>query len=68
MLAHQSSHREDAGPAVAAGSGGSADLGEGARAGVDGRGDGSVVDDVAVTDDHGIPLSWIGGAKEPVAA
>jgi len=56
MLAHQSSHREDAGPAVAAGTGGPADLGEGARAGVDRCGDGRVVDDVAVTDDHGFPL------------
>ena len=56
MLAHQSSHREDAGPAVAAGTGGPAHLGEGARAGIDGRGDGLVVDDVTVADDHGIPL------------
>ena len=56
MLAHQSSHREDAGAAVAPRTGGPADLGEGARAGVDGGGDGRVVDDVAVADDHGIPL------------
>jgi hypothetical protein len=56
MLAHQSSHREDAGATVPTRTGGAADLGEGARAGVDRRSDGRVVDDVAVTDDHGIPF------------
>jgi hypothetical protein len=56
MLAHQSSHREDAGTAVPTRTRGPAHLGEGARAGADGRGDGLVVDDVTVADDHGIPL------------
>ena len=58
MLAHQPSHREDAGPAVPTRPGRPADLGEGARTGTDGRGDGLVVDDVTVADDHGIPLVW----------
>ena len=56
MLAHQSSHREDTGAAVPTRPGGPADLGEGARAGADSGRNGLVVDDVTVTDDHGIPL------------
>ena len=56
MLAHQSSHREDAGAAVPTRPGGPADLGECARTGADGGRNGLVVDDVTVTDDHGIPL------------
>src|SRR6188472_3758295 len=56
MLAHQSSHREDAGAAVPTRPGGPTDLGEGASAGAHGGGDGLVVDDVTVADDHGIPL------------
>src|SRR5512139_1355870 len=56
MLAHQASHREDAGATVTARAGGPAHLGQGARTGVDGRRDGRVVDHVAVTDDHGIPF------------
>jgi hypothetical protein len=56
MLAHQSSHREHARAAVPPCPGGPAHLGEGACAGTDGGRDGLVVDDVAVADDHGIPL------------
>ena len=66
MLAHQSSHREDAGPAVPTRPGRPADLGEGARTGTDGRGDGLVVDDVTVADDHGIPLC-LGSPHKPGA-
>jgi hypothetical protein len=56
MVAHQPSHREDAGAAVPAGSRGPAHLGEGARTGIEGRRDGGVVDHVAVADDHGNPF------------
>ena len=57
MLAHEPPHREDAGSAVAAGAGGPAHLRQGARARLHGDRDRRVVDDVALADDHGTPVT-----------
>jgi hypothetical protein len=55
MLAQQSLEREDARAAISAGTGRLAHLRHGPGARVDSTGNGLVVDDLAVADDHGNP-------------